>query len=88
MDYESDEHFRLAVLNGLLAALTDWASLAERVAGASDREKARASVCEMLGVDEEVAEHVLDIPLRYLTVAARAKIETERDLVQQGLATP
>ena len=70
MPYESDEHFRLAVFDALLAAIEDWDAISDLIAGAANMDAARSAVCEMLGVDEAIAEHVLETPLRRLTSAA------------------
>lgn len=64
---------RSAVLEAILAASENWAEVSALVARSSTSEEARARVMERLGVDDFVAQFVLDMPLAHLVQEARQR---------------
>jgi hypothetical protein len=72
---------QLRIVEGKLLAVERWAEVSQAIHDAEDREAVLAGVEEMLGIDRQVAFHVLDLPLLSRTDSARQKLEAERALL-------
>ena len=69
---------RLHIVEGLLKALDDIDTVVEIIRGSDDPETAHANLCQSLGLSEEQAKAILDMPLRRLTSLETDKLREEQ----------
>jgi hypothetical protein len=68
---------RLEILRGLQTALASWPATSSAIWEAADRQAAVAALQNDIGLTENAAQHVLDLPQSRTTRQARADLDAE-----------
>ncbi|WP_349826658.1 DNA gyrase subunit A [Brevibacterium litoralis] len=77
---------RAHILRGLLAALGALDAVIALIRRSPNADEARTGLMELLDVDEEQANHILDMQLRKLAALERLKIEEEAAEIEERIA--
>ena len=85
----SEPHLRdaLAIIDGLLVAIENWAEVSATVYGSEDRQDARQKLAEPpLSLSPIQVEHVLDMSVAHRTEHSRRQLIDERDRLRQAIS--